>query len=162
MCLQRNRLVNALTALCSVGGSRNVTTSSSPVDVDVLALWVLLTGELWLDSEGVGTEVVTLSLEKIGWKILGSVSVVERQSGAEGWCWDTPKSTLADNVSPSRLCVVDGLVEEVVEEEVLKVWVRAVGLGDVLEEDRSDDAATTPHKCDLWLVELPGILLGGL
>ena len=34
--------------------------------MDVLALWVLLAGELRLDTESVGTEVVTLSLEEVG------------------------------------------------------------------------------------------------
>jgi hypothetical protein len=57
---------------------------------------------------------------------------------------------------------VDSLVEEVVEEQVLEVWVGAVRLGDVLQEDGSDDAATTPHERNLGLVQLPLVLLGGL
>ena len=109
--------------LRSVGRSRDVTTSSGPVDVDVLALWILLAGVLWLDPEGVGTKVITLGLEKVGWEVLGPVAVVERQGSAESRGWDTPESTLADNVSPALLCVVNGLVEEVVKEEVLEVWV---------------------------------------
>ena len=50
--------------LSVVGGGGNVATPSCPVDVDVLALLVLLVGEFGLDAEGVGTEVVTLIREK--------------------------------------------------------------------------------------------------
>jgi hypothetical protein len=57
---------------------------------------------------------------------------------------------------------VDGLVEEVVEEQVLQVGLVAVSRGDVLEEDRSDDAATTPHESDGGLVKLPVELTGSL
>lgn len=57
---------------------------------------------------------------------------------------------------------MDGLVEEVVEEQVLEVCVGAVGGRDVLQEDGADDAATAPHEGDGWLVELPLVFLGGL
>ena len=130
--------------------------------MDVLALGVLLAGVLGLDAEGVGTEVVTLGLKHVGGEVLGAVTVVEGQSGAEGRGGDTPEGTLGDNVAPSVLGSVDGVVEEVVEEKVLKVRVAAVGLGDVLEEDGADDAATTPHEGDLGLLELPAVLLGSL
>ena len=130
--------------------------------MNVLALWVLLVGELWLDVEGVGTEVVTLGLEKVGWEVLSPVTVEEGEGGGEARSWDTPESTLGDNVSPAWLSVVDSLVEEVVKEKVLEVWVAAVGVGNVLQEDGTDDAATTPHEGDLWLVELPAVLTTGL
>lgn len=53
-------------------------------------------------------------------------------------------------------------VEEIIEEQVLQVRVGAVRLGDILEEDRADDAATAPHERDLGLVELPAVVLGGV
>ena len=43
--------------------------------MDVLSDLVLLVGILGLDSEGVGTEVVTLGLEKVGGEVLGAVTV---------------------------------------------------------------------------------------
>lgn len=130
--------------------------------MDVLALGVLVAGVLGLDAEGVGTEVVTLGLEHVGGEILGAVAVVEGQSGAEGGSGDTPDGALGDNVTPAVLGGVDGVVEEVVEEKVLKVGVAAVGVGDVLEEDGTDDAATAPHEGDLGLLELPAVVLGSL
>lgn len=71
-------------------------------------------------------------------------------------------SALGDNVTPSLLSLVDGRVKEVVEEEVLEVGVGAVCLGDILQEDRSDDTSTTPHERNVGLVELPAVLLGSL
>jgi hypothetical protein len=130
--------------------------------VDVLALGEGLAGVLGLDAESVGTEVVTLGLEEVGRQVLGAVAVVEAESGGEGGSGDTPESSLADHVTPAGLGVVDGLVEEVVEEQVLEVGVVAVGLGDILEEDGADNAATTPHEGNGGLVELPLVLLGGL
>lgn len=161
-CSKQNLLRMSPNRLSSVGGSRDVTATAGPVDVDVLALGVLLAGVLRLDAEGVGTEVVTLGLEHVGGEVLGAVAVVEGQSGAEGRGGDTPEGTLGDNVAPAVLGGVDGVVEEVVEEKVLEVGVAAVGLGDVLEEDRADDAATAPHEGDLGLLELPAVLLGSL
>lgn len=130
--------------------------------MDVLALGEGLAGVLGLDAEGVGTEVVTLGLEQVGGQVLGAVAVVEAESGGEGGSRNTPEGSLADDVTPSSLGVVNSLVEEVVEQEVLEVGVVAVGLGDILEEDGTDDATTTPHEGDGGLVELPVVLLGGL
>lgn len=118
--------IHSLRRLRVVGRRRHVASPAGPVDVDVLALGVRLAGVLGLDAEGVGTEVVALGLEEVGGQVLGSVAVVEGQSGAEGGGGDAPESTLGDNISPARLSLVDGLVEEVVEEQVLKVGVGAV------------------------------------
>jgi hypothetical protein len=57
---------------------------------------------------------------------------------------------------------VDSLVEEVVEKQVLEFGVAAVRLGDVLQENGANDAATAPHERNLGLVQLPLVLLGGL
>lgn len=130
--------------------------------MDVGVNGVLLVGSLGLDLEGVGTEVITLGLEEVGGEVLGAVTIEPRQGGAEAGGWDTEEGGLGDHVTPSGLGGVDGLVEEVGEEEVLKLWVGAVGLGDVLEEDGADNASSAPHEGDGWLVELPLVLLGGL
>lgn len=148
--------------LSHVGRGRHVTTASGPVNVDVLALGVVLVGVLRLDAEGVSTEVVTLSLQQVGGEVLGAVSVVEAEGSAESGGRDTPESTLADNISPAALGLGDGGLEEVVEEKVLKVGVAAVGVGDILEKDGADDTATTPHEGNGRLVKLPAVLAGSL
>ena len=85
--------------LSVVGGGRNVATPSCPVDVDVLALLVLLVGEFGLDAEGVRTEVITLGLQQVGGQVLGAVTVVEAEGGAESGRGDTPESTLGDDAA---------------------------------------------------------------
>lgn len=130
--------------------------------MDVLAFRVGGVGELGLDAESVGTEVVTLGLEEVGRELLGTVTVVEAKGSAESRSGDTPEGTLADNVSPASLGVVDSLVEEVIEQEVLEVGVFAVSVGDILQENGADNAATTPHEGNGRLVELPAVFLGGL
>lgn len=47
---------------------------------------------------------------------------------------DSEKSALGDDVSPAGLGLVDGLVEEVVKEEVLQLRVLAEGGSDVLQD----------------------------
>lgn len=130
--------------------------------MDILALGEGLAGILGLDAESVSTEVITLGLEEVGGQVLGAVAVVEAESSGESRSGNTPQSGLADHVTPAVLGVVNGLLEEVVEEQVLKVRVAAVGIGDVLEEDGADDATTAPHEGDGRLVQLPVVLLSGL
>jgi len=118
-----------------VSRSTNITTTTSPVHVNVLSLLILSTRELGLDLESVSAEVITLSLEEVGREILGAVSVKPGQSGGESWGRYPEECGLGDDVSPAGLRLVDSLVEEVVEEEVFQVIVGAVCGGDVLEED---------------------------
>lgn len=130
--------------------------------MNVLSIWVFLGSELWLDLESVSTEVISLSLEEVGWEILGTVTIEPRQSSAESWGWNAHKSSLGNNISPSWLGLVDGLVEEVVEQQVLQVIIGTVSSGDVLEENGSDNASTSPHQSNGWLVKLPLEFLGSL
>lgn len=148
--------------LSNVGRSGHVTTAAGPVDVDVLVLREVLVGVLGLDAEGVGTEVVTLGLQQVGREVLGTVTVVEAESSAEGRQRDTQNSSLADDVSPALLSVVDSVGEELVEQKVVEVRVVTVGVSDVLEENGTDNATTTPHESDGWVVQLPAILLSSL
>ena len=70
--------------------------------MNILALGVGLAGVFGLDAESVGTEVVTLGLEKVGRKILGPVSIVEGKRSAESGSRNAPKSTLGDNAVNSQ------------------------------------------------------------
>ena len=129
--------------LCVVSRGRNVSSPARPVDVNVLALRVFFAGVLRLDPEGVCTKVVTLSLEEVGGQVLGAVSVVEAKSSAESGRGNTPQSSLGDDtnlrvrfkyfqpnggclLSPAGLSLLDGLVEEIVEQQVFKIGVCAV------------------------------------
>jgi hypothetical protein len=108
------------------------------------------------------TEVVTLGLQKVGRQVLGPVTVVEGQGTGEGGGGETELYGLGDGTPPAGLGVCDGLLEEVVEEQVLEVGLGTVGLGDVSKEDGANDTTTAPHEGDGGVVELPLVLLSGL
>jgi hypothetical protein len=76
----------------------------------------LVTLELGKNAEGVGAEVVTLSLEEGSGETLGAVTVEEGESGGEGRGRDTPESTLGDDTAPSGLGLVDCEEKERVSE----------------------------------------------
>lgn len=76
--------------------------------MDVLAafkLCVLLSGE---DTEGVGAEVITLSLEDVSRDDLAPVTVQKGESGRESRGWNTPENGLSDDTPPAGLCFEDG------------------------------------------------------
>lgn len=64
-----------------------------------------------------------------------SIAIKEGESSCESGCWDSRDGSLGNDASPAWLSFVDGLVEEIVKEEVLQGWVLAEGIGDVSEED---------------------------
>ena len=70
-----------------------------------LKLGVLLSGE---DAEGVGTEVITLSLEDISGDDLAPVTVQEGKSCRESRGGNTPENGLSDDAPPAGLSLVDG------------------------------------------------------
>jgi hypothetical protein len=113
-------------------------------------------------QRGAHTKVITLGLKKVGRQVLGPVTIIEGQSSGEGGCWDTELNTLGDGASPTGLGVVDGSLEEVIEEQVLEVRLSAVSLGDVCKENGANNATATPHEGNSGVVELPLVLLGSL
>lgn len=131
----RKRRTLLSSRLSVVGRGRDVTASSGPVDVNILVegqLLALLAGD---DSEGVGTEVVSLGLDQGSGQLLSSVTVEEGQGGGEGRDGDTPQGGLGDDSPPSGLGVLDGVLEEVIEQQGLELGVLLEGLGDIGQED---------------------------
>ena len=115
-----------------------------------------------LDSECMSTEIVPLRLQEICWEVLRAIPIVPAESRAKSRRRYTPQCPLADDVSPTILSLVDGFVEEIVKQQVLKVRVLTICRCDVLQEHRSNNAATTPHQCNRRFVELPFVLYGSL
>jgi hypothetical protein len=125
----------AATRLGVVGGGGDITASTGPVDVDVLVEGQRLGLLAWDDSESVGTKVVSLSLDQGSGQLIGSVTVEEGQGGGEGRDGDTPQGGLSDNSPPSGLGLLDGVLEEVIEQQGLELGVLLESLGDVGQED---------------------------
>ena len=108
------------------------------------------------------TEKVSLSLDEVGGESLGTVTVVEGESGGEGRDGDTPEGGLGNDSPPSWLSLGDGLEEEGGNEQVLELLVLSVGGGNVGKEDRLDDTSTSPHGSDTGVVKGPSVDLGSL
>ena len=117
---------------------------------------------LGLNLEGVGSKVVTLGLKKVGREVFSAITIKPRQSSTEARSRDTENSSFRNNISPSGLRLVNGFIEEVVEEQILEVRVFAVGSSDVFQEDGTNDTASAPHESDGWLIKLPFVFLGSL
>ncbi len=66
------------------------------------------------------------------------------------------------DLAPVLLRLLDRLVEVRVEQQVRELRVTGVGLGDLLEEGRADDAAAAPDLGDLTEIQLPVVLNLGL
>lgn len=128
--------------------------------MNVLILLEVVVAHTGNNSEGVGTEEVSLTLDKVGGKGLGSVTVEEGQGGGVGRDGNTPESGLSDDSPPAGLGLFEGLGEEGSKEEVLEFGVLSVGSGDVRKEDGLDDTATSPHSSDTGVVQVPVVNLG--
>ena len=57
---------------------------------------------------------------------------------------------------------MDGLVEEIIVQQIFQRWIVAVRLCDIFQEDGADNAATTPHQSNFRLVQFPLVFLGGV
>lgn len=81
-------------------------------------------------------KVIALRLNKVCRYDLATVAIEERKRCAERGSWNAPEDGLSDDPPPTRLRLVHRLVEEVVEEERLKLVRLGIGRSDVVEEDR--------------------------
>lgn len=82
--------------LCLVGSGAGGSTLSRPVDVMKGAWGVQI-------LKGVRAKVVSLSLQQVGWQLLGAVSVVKGQGRGEGWRGDAKKDGLGQDQTPALL-----------------------------------------------------------
>lgn len=114
--------------------------------MDILAFWIFLAGIFRLDLEGVGSEVISLCLKQVGRQVLCAIAVKPAEGSAESWSWYAEKCSLRHDISPAWLSLVNSLVEEAVEEKVLEIWIVSVRRSDILQENGSNDTASTPHE----------------
>ena len=96
-----------------------------------------------------------MSLEEVSGDNLAPVTIEEGKGSGESGGGDTPETSLGNDSPPAGLSLVNSLVEEVVEEQRLKVAVLLVRSGDVAKEDRLDDATAAPHARNTRVVQVP-------
>ena len=87
---------------------------------------------------GVRAEVVPLRLDEVGREPLAAIPVVERQRRGEAGGGHAQLDGGGDDLAPGGLAVVDGALEEVVQEEVVQLGVLVEGLLDVAQEDGAE------------------------
>src|SRR4029453_6547092 len=109
---------------------------------------------------GVRTEEVALALDQCSGNALAAQAVVVRQRGGEDRYRDAQLDGGGYNAAPGREGLGDGLGESRREQEVGRLLLGRVGLGDVLEEFCADDATCAPQRGDLVQLEVPAVLLG--
>ena len=102
-----------------------------------------------------------MSLEEVSGDNLAPITIEEGKSSGESGGGDTPEDGLGDDATPAGLRLVDGLVEEVVEEQRLESSGLLLSRSDVTKEDGLDDAAATPHASDASVVQVPTLLQRG-
>merc|ERR1712142_1222362 len=97
---------------------------------------------------GVRTKVVPLCLDQVGGDSLRPVAVVEGQGRGEAGRGHAQHDRVGQDLPPGRLAPVQSVLEEVVQKQVVQVRVLVVGLLDVAQEHRANDATSSPHQGD--------------
>lgn len=108
---------------------------------------------------GMGAEIVALALEKIGGKASASVAVKVSQGGTEGWCWNTALYAERNDVAPMLLAVVQRVSEIGIEHQISQCRILCIGIGDLLQEPRANDAAASPDLSNGGEVKRPVVSL---
>ena len=111
---------------------------------------------------GVSAEIVSLALQQIGGEGLRAVAVVVGQSRHEGRSRQARLGRQADNPAPMRLSLPDLPVKVGIQHQVDQVGIARVGLGNLLQEPRPNDAPAPPDPGDGGEVQLPSVLRLGL
>src|SRR5687768_17026187 len=108
---------------------------------------------------GVGAEVIALRLEEVRRQPRRSVAVEVGQRAAEGRHGDAVPYRERHDLAPGVLARRQRPLEIGSEHQIHEAGVTAVGLGDLLEEARANDAAATPDGGDGAEVERPVVFL---
>ena len=57
---------------------------------------------------------------------------------------------------------MNGIFEEIINQEVVKGWVLVKSLLDITQESRFDDTPSSPHQSNSSVVQVPAKFNGGL
>ncbi len=104
---------------------------------------------------GVGAEEVALGLQQVGGQHGAAIAVVVAERRTECRNGDAVDGGEGHDLTPVLLELVEQVLEERSEHEVAQFRIAAIGIGDVIEEARADDATTAPDGGDFSEVEIP-------
>ena len=104
-------------------------------------------------------EVVTLCLNQVGRQNGSAVAIVIRHRSGEGWNRDTVLYSVGNHVTQRLLVLVCNLLKVRCQQKVSDTCVFSIGIGDFLQELRTNDATRAEDLRDLAVVQVPVVLV---
>ena len=108
---------------------------------------------------GVRTKVITLSLDQVSWQNCGTITIVVSYCGRERRYRNTILHGISHHITQRLLIVISDLFEVWCQQEVSNASVLRISIGDLLQELRTNDAASTENLSDLAVVQIPVVFI---
>lgn len=108
---------------------------------------------------GMSTKVITLSLDQISRQNRGTVAVVIGNCGRECRYRNTILYSISYNITQRLLIVISDLFEVRRQQEVSNASVLRISIGDLLQELRTNYAASAENLSDLTVVQIPVVFI---
>ena len=105
------------------------------------------------------TKVITLSLNQVSGQNCGTVAVVVGNCGRERRYRNTILHGISHDITQRLLIVISDLFEVRCQQEVSNASVLRISIGDLLQELRTNDAASAENLSDLSVVQIPVVFI---
>lgn len=104
-------------------------------------------------------EVVTLCLDQVSWQHRRTVAVVVRHCSGEGRHRNTVLHSVSHNVTQRLLILISDIFEVRCQQQVGDTFVFSIGVGDFLQELRTNDATRAEDLRDFTVVQIPVVFV---
>lgn len=108
---------------------------------------------------GMRTKVITLSLDQVSRQNCRTVAVVVGNCGGKRRYRDTILHGIGHHITQRLLIVISDLLEVWRQQEVSNASVLRISIGDLLQELRTNDAASAENLSDLTVVQIPVVFI---
>lgn len=104
-------------------------------------------------------KVITLSLNQVSGQNCGTITIVVSYCGRERRYRNTILYGIRHDITQRLLIVISDLFEVRCQQEVSNASVLRISIGDLLQELRTNDAASAENLSDLAVVQIPVVLV---
>lgn len=104
-------------------------------------------------------EVVTLSLNEVSRQYRSTIAIVVGYCSREGRNRDTVLHSVGNHVTQRLLVFVRNFLKVRCQQQVGDTGVFSIGIGDFLQELRTNDAARAEDLRDFTIVQIPVVLV---
>ncbi len=108
---------------------------------------------------GMRTKVITLSLDQVSWQNCGTITIVVGNRGRERRYRNTILHGISHHITQRLLIVISDLFEVRRQQEVSNASVLRISISDLLQELRTNDAASAENLSDLAVVQIPVVFI---